>query len=159
VSAPIIRLRCGRPDAPFVEAWGACGGTVTLGADVVTVQVRRRASISPAGAHATIARVACLIAFPMRLDPTGAIATVEQNSDAEIEQQLALAMLTGPGERIQVPAFGCADPAFTGFELSNLRRHLATFGPEVDVVQVGRTAWGESRERVEIRWQRMGGDA
>ena len=99
-----------------------------------------------------------LISFPMRLDPTGAIATVEQNSDPDIEQQIALALLVVPGERIQVPLFGCADPAFSGFELTSLRRHLATFGPEVEVVQVGATSWSDDRERLTVQWRRYGGD-
>lgn len=92
----------------------------------------------------------------MRLDATGVFATVEQNSDAEITQQIAVALLTRPGERILVPAFGCDDPAFVGFELSILRRHLATFGPEINIVQVGATAWGDDRERVQVQWTRLG---
>jgi hypothetical protein len=96
------------------------------------------------------------MAFPFRLDASGTVATVEQNTDVEIEQQLALALLVAPGERIQVPAFGCADPAFAGLELTALRRHLATFGPEVEVQQVGTAQWGDDRQRVTVQWSRYG---
>lgn len=96
------------------------------------------------------------MSFPFRLEPSGTVATVEQNSDTEIDEQIALALLTSPGERIQVPQFGCNDPAFTGFETASLRRHLATFGPEVEAVQVGATAWGDDRQQVTVSWTRRG---
>lgn len=95
-----------------------------------------------------------LIAFPFALDGTGAVATVEQDSDAEIDQHIALAMLTRPGERIQVPTFGVADPAFVGFQLGQLQRHLADFGPQVDVLTVSDQRLSEGREQVVITWQR-----
>lgn len=95
-----------------------------------------------------------LISFPFRLDPTGSIATVEQDGDAEIGEQIALAMLTRPGERIQVPTFGVKDVAFVGFELGALQRHLVDFGPQVEVttVSIGYTA--DNAERAEISWRR-----
>lgn len=95
-----------------------------------------------------------LIAFPFQLDPTGSVATVEQDSDAEIDQQIALAMLTRPGERIQVPTFGVADPAFARFEVGALQRHCDDFGPEVDITTVSTNRAFEDREEVVINWSR-----
>jgi hypothetical protein len=95
-----------------------------------------------------------LIAFPFQLDPTGSIATVEQDSDAEIDQQIALAMLTRPGERVQVPTFGVADPAFAHFAAGALQRHVDDFGPEVDIVTVSTNRAFEDREEVVINWSR-----
>lgn len=94
------------------------------------------------------------MSFPFRLDATGAIATVEQGSDTEIDEQIALAMLTRPGERVQAPTFGVADPAFVGFQMGALQRHLNDFGPEVDVITVMKRARVDGREEVVINWKR-----
>lgn len=99
-----------------------------------------------------------VLAFPFRLDPSGAAATVDAGSDAEIEQQIAVACLTVPGERIQAPTFGVADPAFVGFELGNLQRHLTDFGPAVTVTAADRSAYGVDRESLTIEWTRTGGE-
>lgn len=95
-----------------------------------------------------------LMAFPFRIDGAGAVVTVEQGSDAYIEQQIALAMLVRPGERPTVPTFGVSDPAFAGFEQGVLQRHLDDFEPgvEINTLQIDRTA--EGRERVVIDWRR-----
>lgn len=95
-----------------------------------------------------------LIAFPFQLDPTGSVATVEQDSDAEIDQQIALAMLTRPSERIQSPTFGVADPAFAHFAVGALQRHCDDFGPDVDVTTVSTDRTNEGREEVVINWTR-----
>lgn len=95
-----------------------------------------------------------LISFPFRLDLTGSIATVEQDGDVEIGEQIALAMLTRPGERIQVPTFGVKDAAFVGFELGALQRHLNDFGPRVEVTTVSIDQTAEGKERAEISWRR-----
>lgn len=94
------------------------------------------------------------MSFPFRLDATGAVATVEQGSDTEVDEQIALAMLTRPGERIQAPTFGVADPAFAGFQLGALQRHLNDFGPGVDVVTVTKRSLVDGREEVVINWKR-----
>lgn len=93
------------------------------------------------------------MSFPFRLDTTGAIATVEQNSDAWVEECIAIGMLTRPGERDQVPAFGVADPAFSVFQVSSLQRHLIDFGPEVTITEVKVEPLTEGRERVVVAWE------
>jgi hypothetical protein len=96
-----------------------------------------------------------VISFPFRLDGTGAVATVEQDSDAEVEEQIALAALTRTGERIQVPTFGIADPAFSGFQAGALQRHLLDFGPNVAIQSVTVTPTVDGREEVVIDWARI----
>lgn len=98
------------------------------------------------------------MSFPFRLDPGGTVATVEQGSDRYVEEQLAVALLTTPGERIQAPTFGCADPAFAGFELGNLTRHLTDFGPEVTVTEVGTRRRSDDTEELTVNWTRRGGE-
>lgn len=95
-----------------------------------------------------------VISFPFRLDGTGAVASVEQTSDQDVEEQIALAALTRPGERIQVPSFGVADPAFQHFQSAALQRHLIDFGPDVEVTSVTLAPQGDGRERVAVTWQR-----
>ena len=95
--------------------------------------------------------------FPFQLGPGGAVATVEQDSDQDVENLIAVACLTHPGERAQAPSFGIADPAFTGWELQTLERHCLDFGPAVDLtsVVVSRTSdvTGD-REVVTVSWER-----
>lgn len=96
-----------------------------------------------------------VISFPFRLDGTGSVATVEQDSDVEVEEQIALAVLTKTGERIQVPTFGIADPAFSGFQAGALQRHLLDFGPNVTIQTVNTTPTVDGREEVVIDWTRV----
>lgn len=95
-----------------------------------------------------------LMSFPFRLDPTGNIASVDQDSDDEIEEQLAIAALTRPGERITVPTFGVMDAAFNHFQVPALVRHCIDFGPRVQIETVDIQPVGSDQERVLIRWRR-----
>jgi hypothetical protein len=97
--------------------------------------------------------------FPFRLGPGGSVAVVEQDSDRDIENCLAAAIYTRPGERIQAPSFGIADPAFVGWEAPALARHVLDFGPTVDVTSVvvarrGGDSRGD-REEVSVTWARQ----
>jgi hypothetical protein len=98
------------------------------------------------------------LSFPFRVDASGVVATVEQNTDQDVEELIAVGVLTEPGERILAPTFGVADPAFVGFELSNLQRHLADFGPAVAVTAVEVARRGDDREELQINWRRVGGE-
>jgi hypothetical protein len=67
-----------------------------------------------------------------------------------------VAMLTHPGERITVPTFGTADPAFAGFQLAALQRHCLDFGPDVVVTAADTKLLEGDREYVALRWERAG---
>jgi hypothetical protein len=95
-----------------------------------------------------------LLSFPFRLNLTGAIASVDQGSDIWAEECIAMAMLTRPGERIQVPAFGVNDPAFIGFQVGSLQRHLTDFGPPITITEVKTEPAREGQERVTVSWRR-----
>lgn len=102
-------------------------------------------------------RVAQVWDWPFQLGPGGSVATVEQDSDRDVENLIAVACLTRPGERIQAPSFGIADPVFAGWELQALQRHCLDFGPLVDLsdVIVSRTSdVNGDREVVTISWAR-----
>lgn len=77
-----------------------------------------------------------LIAYPFTLTGGGSVATVEDGSDVQAAQELAVAVSTRPGERPLVPSFGIADPAFVGFDEEALRLHVELFGPPVRIERV-----------------------
>jgi hypothetical protein len=98
-----------------------------------------------------------LLSFPFRLDGSGSMASVDQGSDTEIEEKIAIGMLTRPGERITVPTFGVNDPSFNGFMLPALTRHCLDFGPDVNIRTVSINRLTEGREQVVIDWERSDG--
>src|SRR5829696_10324453 len=83
------------------------------------------------------------IAFPMRVDATGAIALVSR--DEEIAESMRLILGTSPGERPMRPDFGCPihDHLFgsvdasmigmLGYEVSN---SLGLWEPRIEVIDV-----------------------
>jgi len=93
--------------------------------------------------------------FPFRLGPGGSVAVIDQDSDRDIENLLAVAVLTRPGERPMAPTFGIADPAFTGWEAPALARHVLDFGPTVTVTSVVTARRGNDREEVSVAWERQ----
>lgn len=99
-----------------------------------------------------------VLSFPFRIEPSGAAATVEHGSDAMIDEHLAIAALTAPGERLLVPTFGVDDPTFAGFEVGNLQRHCNDFGPRVTVTTVGAARRADDREVLTVSWERRGED-
>ncbi|MFE0464833.1 GPW/gp25 family protein [Kitasatospora sp. NPDC058965] len=91
-------------------------------------------------------------AFPLRTDPTGRIALVDQ--DREIAESIRLVLSTAPGERPMRPEFGCGvhhyvfaptDADTAGRISEEVRRALERWEPriEVDAVEV-------SYDRVEV---------
>jgi hypothetical protein len=77
-----------------------------------------------------------LIAYPFRVTPGGDVATVDEGSDEQLAQELAIAVLTRTGERTLAPTFGITDPTFVGIDEDALRLHVDLFGPPVDLEQV-----------------------
>jgi phage baseplate assembly protein W len=51
------------------------------------------------------------LAFPIRVTSQG-LATVQQDSDADIVQSVALLLNTRPGDRRSLPDYGLPDPVF-----------------------------------------------
>jgi hypothetical protein len=76
-----------------------------------------------------------LITYPFRLS-AGSVVVAEQGTDLQLASEIAAAVVTSPDERVLVPAFGIADPAFVGFDVEALRLHIALFGPPVAVEDV-----------------------
>lgn len=91
--------------------------------------------------------------FPFRLAANGQVEVIEQDTDRDVENLIAVAVYTRPGERIQAPTFGVADPAFVGWEQAALQRHLLDFGPDVQVTTVDVQRTPDHREQVSVTWE------
>lgn len=85
-------------------------------------------------------------AFPLRADPSGAIALVSQ--DREIEESIRLILGTALGERPMRPEFGCAihDYVYAGADAATaaqigfeVRASLKRWEPRIDVRDVSVT--------------------
>jgi hypothetical protein len=77
-----------------------------------------------------------LLSHPFRLGPTRAAATVAEGTDQALAEAIAVLALTRKGERPLVPEFGLSDPAFDDFDVAELNAQLATYGPDVTIVDV-----------------------
>lgn len=101
-----------------------------------------------------LTRMVSVWSFPFRPGGDGSVATVEEGSDPAIEEAIAVAMLTRPGERILVPTFGATDPAFVGVEAGALQRHLDDFGPNVVITGITTRQQQPHTEAVTVAWER-----
>jgi phage baseplate assembly protein W len=97
------------------------------------------------------------IAFPMRVDQTGAIAMV--TGAADIDRSILMVIATAKGERLMRPQFGCAiwDQLFEPINANTLgaMEHavvdaLSQWEPRVEVEEVVATADGGRDARVDI---------
>lgn len=96
-----------------------------------------------------------VFAFPFAVGPNGSVATVEHESDDEYQQLIALACMIVPGEVPLAPTFGIDDPAFAGFDMANLARHVQDFGPPVTVEGVKIRPRSDGREEMTVHWTRL----
>lgn len=69
------------------------------------------------------------LSFPFRLGADGAAATVGYGTDAEVDEAIAVLVLTRPGERPLNPTFGVPDPTFAGLYTGDVQVGLDEFGP------------------------------
>lgn len=69
------------------------------------------------------------IAFPFRITGNKEVATVPYGSDAEVEQAIAVLVLTRLGERPMEPDFGTPDPLMGEITASDIQVGLDSYGP------------------------------
>lgn len=98
-----------------------------------------------------------LLAHPFRAGPDGSIVTVEQDTDEDLAQELAITLLTRRGERPLVPDFGITDPAYRNLDLAELNVTLADFGPPIKAVLVEVAPVTDTVEQVTLTYQPTGG--
>lgn len=77
-----------------------------------------------------------VLSHPFRIGPTGAIAVVEEDTEAAHAEAVAVVCLTRKGERPMVPSFGVVDPVFDELDVAEVNAVLATHGPGITVTDV-----------------------
>lgn len=76
------------------------------------------------------------LAFPIRVAGRG-LATVDQDSDADLVQSVQLLLQTRPGERRSVPGYGLPDPLFgTAPDDTDVAAVIAEWEERVDIDQL-----------------------
>ena len=77
-----------------------------------------------------------MLAFPFRVGPSGHLVTIDETSDEAVNQLVAAAVMTRPGERPLFPTFGIEDPVFSEIAGPSLAAVLSQFGPNVGLENV-----------------------
>jgi hypothetical protein len=77
-----------------------------------------------------------ILAFPFQLTPAGNVATVDQDSAEADAEQVGVLIATRIGERLDAPAFGIPDPAFSGLDGGAIANGIKLFGPPVQLTSV-----------------------
>lgn len=93
-----------------------------------------------------------LISHPFRVAHDGTIATVTQDTDDQLREQIIIAIRTQPGERELVPSFGVIDPTFGRFQQELLVTQLAKFGPNVAIVKTDIHATDDTTSAVTVHF-------
>jgi phage baseplate assembly protein W len=75
--------------------------------------------------------------LPLQLAADGTFATVREDSDAEVVQNVAVILRTRTGERLATPEFGTPDPTFVGLDPAVVLPVVQTYEPraDLDIVQ------------------------
>lgn len=100
-----------------------------------------------------------LMSYPFRLDNTGAVVTNEDGTDECYAEELAVLVLTKPGERILVPDFGITDPAFGEFDSQELSDKVSLYGIPVQVVDVSSSYVSDGHESIQVSFDTGTDDA
>lgn len=93
------------------------------------------------------------MSHPFRLLPNGAVATVDEDTEAGDGEGLTHIALTLRGERPLVPDFGITDPTFTGINPGDIAATAAVYGPDVEIVGVDVSWASETEQVVDISFQ------
>jgi len=95
--------------------------------------------------------MAFVLSHPFRFQPGGGpAATVQEGSDQYKAEQIAIMLMTHPGERPLVPDFGVADPTFVGVEEAALATAIAEYGPPLTIQSVTITTLDATSENVVV---------
>lgn len=74
--------------------------------------------------------------LPLALGPDGTFATVTEDTDAEIKQNVSVILRTRTGERLATPTFGTPDPTFDGLDVAAVTEVVAQTEPRADLTIV-----------------------
>lgn len=92
-----------------------------------------------------------LLSYPFRLTASGDAATVEQGTEDEAAEAVAVLILTRKGERDLVPDYGVSDPVAQGLNLAEITAGLIDYGPPGIIVDDVTVAYpSDTLERIEL---------
>lgn len=94
------------------------------------------------------------IAFPIRRNPDGTIAVVEQDSSDDVVSRLHVLLRTNPGHFTRYPDLGLYDQAHLqgGADLGEIERQIDTWVPEAhETVEEDPSRLNEALEIVNVR--------
>lgn len=94
-----------------------------------------------------------LISFPFRLRANGRLATVEQDTEEHHGEELAVIILTHPGERDLVPDFGVNDPAYETLHEAEVSAQAELFEVPVTVHEVHVEYLDDSTQEVTVEFE------
>lgn len=94
-----------------------------------------------------------LISFPFRLRSNGRLATVEQDTDEHHAEELAVIILTHPGERDLVPDFGVNDPAYETLHEAEVAAQAELFEVPVNIQSVDVEYLDDSTQDVTVEFE------
>lgn len=89
------------------------------------------------------------LAMPFAIGPGGSALTLQQDTNAEVIQSVAMLVGTRPGTRTMAPKFGMADPTFTGINQPALKLAVRTWEPRASV-NVAVNGFGEEYVTVSV---------
>lgn len=90
------------------------------------------------------------LAFPIRVSAAGSLTALEQDSEQEIAQSVALLVATTPGERRSVPEYGMPDPVFGGVSQEDVSDVIAEWEDRADPAFVEQLADDVVNQRVSL---------
>jgi len=90
------------------------------------------------------------LALPFRIGPSGRPVTVEQGSGEWLEQQIAMAILTRPGERPLDASYGLPDPAEWRLSTPDILAVTGRYGPTIASAEVNVTPKGDTAQTIEV---------
>lgn len=88
--------------------------------------------------------------FPIAVTGSGRLATVEQDTDADIVQSVALLLDTRPGERRSIPEYGLPDPVFGGVVPAHIAQLIAAWEERADQTLVDQVATQVGTQAFEV---------
>lgn len=94
-----------------------------------------------------------LLSFPFRLQSNGRLATVEQDSDDHVAEELAIIVLSQPGERDLVPDFGVNDPAFDTVSREQVEAQVDLFEVPAAIQDITAVTVDDTRQIITIAFE------
>lgn len=93
--------------------------------------------------------------LPFSLTANGTFATVQEDTDSEVVQNVAVILRTRQDERLATPRFGTADPTFTGLDPAQVLPVVGEYEPRATlrIVQAAIRADGVQTNDIGVRRQ------